>query len=141
MDGSLAGVAFRHGVADEACAPGSAPREAVKSPAKAALRGAAIWHGHCSDPQEQNSLRESAMTHMSVVAILAAVIAPTAPGAPPTSPAGPPAERPDQVVLEDGTRLWAARDVIVEGLQEGVTVKLSYEERGGEHVVTSIESA
>jgi ferric-dicitrate binding protein FerR (iron transport regulator) len=45
------------------------------------------------------------------------------------------------VVLKDGTRLWLAEDVVVKQLQEGVTVKLSYEERNGKHVVTRIETA
>jgi hypothetical protein len=31
--------------------------------------------------------------------------------------------------------------MVVEQLREGVTVKLSYEERNGQHVVTSIEVA
>lgn len=43
-------------------------------------------------------------------------------------------------VLQDGTRLSLAESLTIE-LQEGVTVKLSYEERDGKHVVTSIESA
>ena len=45
------------------------------------------------------------------------------------------------VVLKDGTRLWLAEDLIVKPLREGVTVKLSYEERNGKHVVTRIETA
>ena len=45
------------------------------------------------------------------------------------------------VVLKDGTRLWLAEDLIVKPLREGVTVRLSYEERGGKHVVTRIETA
>ena len=43
-------------------------------------------------------------------------------------------------VLEDGTRVWLTEDRVVQ-LQEGATVDLSYEERNGEHVLTSIESA
>jgi hypothetical protein len=83
------------------------------------------------------------MKRMSVLAVLAAVIAQTEPATPLEAPANPPAERsPDQVVvLDDGIRLWVAPDLIVTGLRDGVTVKLSYEERRGEHVVTSIESA
>jgi len=45
------------------------------------------------------------------------------------------------VVLEDGTKLWLAEGLIVKHLQEGVTVKLSYEERDGKHVVTRVETA
>ena len=45
------------------------------------------------------------------------------------------------IVLKDGTRLRLAEDLIVKQLQEGVTVKLSYEKRDGKHVVTSIETA
>lgn len=44
------------------------------------------------------------------------------------------------VVLEDGTRLSLAEVLTIE-LQEGVTVKLSFDERDGRHVLTSIESA
>jgi hypothetical protein len=44
------------------------------------------------------------------------------------------------VVLEDGTKLWLAKEVIVGHLREGVTVKLSYEERDGKHVVTRIDN-
>ena len=46
----------------------------------------------------------------------------------------------DAFVLEDGTRVWLTEDRVVQ-LQEGATVDLSYEERNGEHVLTSIESA
>lgn len=45
------------------------------------------------------------------------------------------------VVLDDGTRVWPAEDRFVLKLREGVTVKLLYEEQGGRHVLTSIESA
>jgi hypothetical protein len=45
------------------------------------------------------------------------------------------------IVLGDGTRVWRAEGQMIMTLQDGVTVKLSYEERGGQHVVTSIESA
>ena len=44
------------------------------------------------------------------------------------------------IVLDDGTRVWLTEDRVVQ-LQEGATVDLSYEERNGEHVLTSIESA
>jgi len=45
------------------------------------------------------------------------------------------------ILLEDGTKLWLAEGLIVRHLQMGITVKLSYEEREGKHVVTSIETA
>jgi hypothetical protein len=45
------------------------------------------------------------------------------------------------IVLGDGPRVWRAEGQMIMTLQDGVTVKLSYEERGGQHVVTSIESA
>jgi hypothetical protein len=45
------------------------------------------------------------------------------------------------VVLEDGTKLWLAEGLVVKHLREGVTVKLSYEERNGKHVVTRIDPA
>ena len=47
----------------------------------------------------------------------------------------------DAIVFGDGTTLWASDDTRVEGLQEGVKVKLSYEELAGRHVVTSVEAA
>lgn len=45
------------------------------------------------------------------------------------------------VVLEDGTRLTIPASLRPhrDALKEGATVKVSYEERGGEKVVTSIE--
>ena len=45
------------------------------------------------------------------------------------------------VVLADGTKLWLAEGLVVNELQEGITVKLSYEKRDGKHVVTWIETA
>jgi len=49
---------------------------------------------------------------------------------------------PDHLVLlEDGTKLWLAEDLTVTPLREGVTVKLSYEQRNGQHVATPIETA
>jgi hypothetical protein len=47
----------------------------------------------------------------------------------------------DAIVFADGTTLWASDDTRVDGLQEGVKVKLSYEELAGRHVVTSVEAA
>lgn len=44
------------------------------------------------------------------------------------------------IVLEDGTKLWLAEGLAVKNLQQGVTVKLSYEVRDGKHVVTSVTS-
>ena len=43
------------------------------------------------------------------------------------------------VVLEDGTKLWIAEGVSIEGLKEGVTVKASFEERDGKNVATSVQ--
>jgi hypothetical protein len=45
------------------------------------------------------------------------------------------------VLLEDGTTLWLAEGLITHQLREGLTVKLSYEERDGKHVVTRIDTA
>ena len=48
----------------------------------------------------------------------------------------------DQVIIySDGTQLWKAEATHVEPLQEGVKIKLAYEERAGRHVVTAIEAA
>jgi hypothetical protein len=44
------------------------------------------------------------------------------------------------VVLEDGTKLWLAEGVQIEGLKEGARVKVSYEERDGKMVATMIET-
>jgi Cu/Ag efflux protein CusF len=43
------------------------------------------------------------------------------------------------IVLEDGTQLWLAESVSADELQEGATVKASYEEKDGKKVVTQIE--
>ena len=43
------------------------------------------------------------------------------------------------IVLEDGTQLWLLEGVSTDALQEGATVKASYEERDGKKVVTEIE--
>lgn len=43
------------------------------------------------------------------------------------------------IVLEDGTKLWAAEGLGMEKLQEGAKVKLSYEERDGKSIVTAYE--
>jgi Cu/Ag efflux protein CusF len=40
------------------------------------------------------------------------------------------------VVLEDGTKLWIAEGVSIEGLKEGAKVKASFEERDGKNVAT-----
>jgi Protein of unknown function (DUF1344) len=51
-------------------------------------------------------------------------------------------DKTDRVIrLEDGTKLWLAEGLIIRQLPVGVTVKLSYEERDGKHVVTRIEAA
>jgi hypothetical protein len=46
----------------------------------------------------------------------------------------------DVLVFGDGTQLRKADESRVEHLQEGVKVKLTYEERDGQHVVTSIDT-
>jgi len=45
------------------------------------------------------------------------------------------------VVLEDGTMIWIAEGVVIDALQEGKSVKASYEEREGKKVATSVEVA
>src|SRR5512143_852716 len=46
----------------------------------------------------------------------------------------------DRVIeLEDGTRLWAAEGLSLDNVTEGANVKLSYEERDGKNVATSVE--
>jgi hypothetical protein len=43
------------------------------------------------------------------------------------------------IVLEDGTRLVVAEGMSMDKVQEGKKVKLSYEERDGKNVVTTID--
>ncbi len=43
------------------------------------------------------------------------------------------------IVLEDGTQLWLGDSVAADALQEGATVKASYEEKDGKKIVTEIE--
>lgn len=43
------------------------------------------------------------------------------------------------IVLDNGTKLWVAEGVSMDNLQEGSTVKASYEERDGKNVATMIE--
>src|SRR5262245_56297676 len=43
------------------------------------------------------------------------------------------------VVLEDGTMIWIAEGVAMEDLQEGKSVKASYEERDGKKIAVSVE--
>jgi hypothetical protein len=43
------------------------------------------------------------------------------------------------IVLEDGTRLVVAEGLNLDNVQEGKKVKLSYEEREGKNVVTTID--
>jgi uncharacterized protein DUF1344 len=46
----------------------------------------------------------------------------------------------DRVIeLQDGTRVYAAEGMPIEQIQEGAKVKLSYEERDGKNVATSVE--
>ncbi len=48
-----------------------------------------------------------------------------------------PSER--ALVLDDGTKLWVAEGLAMEGLKEGASVKASYEERDGKNVIVSFE--
>jgi hypothetical protein len=48
-----------------------------------------------------------------------------------------PADR--MIVLEDGTQVWLAEGLPMDKLQEGKTVKASYEERDGKKVATTLE--
>ena len=43
------------------------------------------------------------------------------------------------IVLEDGSMIWIAEGVVMDNLQEGKSVKASYEEREGKKVATSVE--
>ena len=43
------------------------------------------------------------------------------------------------IVLEDGSTIWIAEGVVMDNLQEGKSVKASYEEREGKKVATSVE--
>jgi Cu/Ag efflux protein CusF len=43
------------------------------------------------------------------------------------------------LTLEDGTKLWVAEGVSIEGLKEGAKVKASFEERDGKNVATSVQ--
>jgi hypothetical protein len=43
------------------------------------------------------------------------------------------------IVLEDGTQLWLGESMSADALQEGATVKASYEEKDGKKIVTAIE--
>jgi hypothetical protein len=43
------------------------------------------------------------------------------------------------IVLEDDSIIWIAEGVVMDNLQEGKSVKASYEERDGKKVATSVE--
>jgi hypothetical protein len=43
------------------------------------------------------------------------------------------------IVLDDGTKLSVAEGVSIDMLREGTEVKVSYEERDGRNVATSVE--
>jgi len=43
------------------------------------------------------------------------------------------------IVLEDGTQIWVAEGVSMEGLTEGASVKASFEERDGKKVATELK--
>jgi hypothetical protein len=42
-------------------------------------------------------------------------------------------------VLDDGTQLWVAEGLSLDGLKEGAKVKATYEERDGKKIVTGLE--
>lgn len=48
-----------------------------------------------------------------------------------------PAER--AIVLDDGTQVWVAEGVSMDNVKEGASVKVTYEERDGKKVATSLE--
>ena len=43
------------------------------------------------------------------------------------------------IVLDDGSKIWVAEGIPMDNLQEGKSVKASYEERDGKKVATSVE--
>jgi len=43
------------------------------------------------------------------------------------------------IVFEDGTKVWLSEGLKVEGLKEGASVKVIYEERDGKKTVTTVE--
>jgi len=43
------------------------------------------------------------------------------------------------IVLDDGSTIWIAEGIVMDNLQEGKSVKASYEEREGKKVATSVE--
>ena len=43
------------------------------------------------------------------------------------------------VTLDDGTKLWIADGLAIDGLKQGAIIKASYEERDGKNVVTGFE--
>ena len=159
------GGAFRHSVALR-CGRGRAiPLASIRESAQPERTGAErCWHQPCLLLHSTSlTATEIDVNGMPVVAIAVAVLLQAGPTAGselrvgPTSPAELAAPRPagrdgralhpavsppnPVVVLSDGTRLWLVEDRVVAQLREGVTVKLSYEERNGHHVVTSIEAA
>jgi hypothetical protein len=43
------------------------------------------------------------------------------------------------VVLDNGTKIWLSDAVVIDTLKEGTDVKVSYEEKDGKPVATTIE--
>jgi Protein of unknown function (DUF1344) len=43
------------------------------------------------------------------------------------------------VTLDNGTKIWLGDDVAVDAMKEGAEVKVSYEEKDGKAVATSVE--
>lgn len=45
------------------------------------------------------------------------------------------------VILDDGTELWVPENLSMDALREGVSVKVSYEERNGKKVIIRYETS
>jgi Cu/Ag efflux protein CusF len=45
------------------------------------------------------------------------------------------------IVLDDGTKLWVAEGLAMDNIKEGTKVKVSYEERDGKNIVTTLQVA
>jgi len=43
------------------------------------------------------------------------------------------------LTFQDGTRLWVAEGLSMNGLKEGASVRVTYETRDGDRIATSIE--
>jgi hypothetical protein len=43
------------------------------------------------------------------------------------------------VTLDNGTKVWVGEGIAIEDLREGAEVRVSYEERDGKNIATSVE--